>query len=93
LQHNQRFIGKCYKSMFNNDGSTKYVKVLNVTHDNAFVKEVIFTKMCAIIQTNYIPLWGYRILSEDSFGWGWQDSTEDEFISVLNRAKKEIEID
>jgi len=93
LVRNQKFIGKYYKSMFNSDGSTKYIKVLNVTHDNAYVKEVIFTKVCAIIRTDYIYLSQYDSVFNISFGWGWQDAIEEEFTEALNKAKEQIEID
>lgn len=93
LVNNQKYIGKYYKSMFNSDGSTKYVKVLNVTHDNAYVKEVIFTKTCAIIRTDYIYLSQYDSAFNNSFGWGWQDAIEEEFIENLAKAKFQIGVE
>jgi hypothetical protein len=93
LAFNQKYIGNYYKSLFNADGSTKYVKVLNVTHDNAYVKEVIFTKVCAIIRNDYIYLSQYNNEYNHGFGWGWQDAVEEEFIEALNKAKEQIEID
>ena len=93
LVKNQKFIGKYYKSMFNTDGSTKYVKVLNVTHDNAYVKEVIFTKVCAIIRTDYIYLPQYESCYNNSFGWGWQDAIEEDFNEALNKAKFQLELE
>jgi len=93
LANNQKYIGKYYKSMFNSDGSTKYVKVLNVTHDNAYVKEVIFTKTCAIIRTDYIYLSQYDSAFNNSFGWGWQDAIEEEFIENLAKAKFQIGVE
>jgi hypothetical protein len=93
LANNQKYIGKYYKSMFNSDGSTKYVKVLNVTHDNAYVKEVIFTKTCAIIWTDYIYLPQFDSFYNKSFGWGWQDTIEEEFKEALHKAKEKIGVD
>jgi hypothetical protein len=90
LVTNQKFIGKYYKSMLNSDGSTKYIKVLNVTHDNAYVKEVIFTKVCVIIRTDYIYLPQYESCYSNSFGWGWQDAIEEEFNEALIKAKNQI---
>jgi hypothetical protein len=93
LEFNQRFVGKCYKSMFNGNGETKYIKVLSVSHDKAYVKEIIFDKVCTIIRTDYISLWRYEAPHNDCFGWGWQDSSDEEFLIQLNKAKEQIEVD